>query len=162
MRSVHVTFTIPASDLDEVYETLADFEQYPRLSPAVREVSVVDVDADTLMSRWEVNFRNGILRWVEEDTFDRAGHRIEFRQLDGDIAAFDGSWSCAASGGDVTVAFAARVDLGIPTLADALEPIATRTLIANTVAIVTGLFGASVRVEATLDEPAGAPLGRPA
>jgi ribosome-associated toxin RatA of RatAB toxin-antitoxin module len=154
MRSVHITFTVPARSLDEVYATLADFEQYPRLSPAVREVSVVDVDADTTMSRWEVNFRNGILRWTEEDTFDRAHHRIDFRQLDGDIAAFDGSWSCTNVGDQVTVEFAARVDLGIPSLADALEPIATRTLIANTIAIVTGLFGPTVQVDATGDEPA--------
>ena len=54
--------------------------------------------------------------------------------------------------------FEARVDLSIPSLADALEPIAVRTLVDNTVAIVRGLFGEDVVVEAVTEHPAGAGL----
>jgi ribosome-associated toxin RatA of RatAB toxin-antitoxin module len=155
MRAVRIDFTIPDRPVADVYATIADFARYPTFSPAVRSVSVSPVDTDTTISSWEVNFRNGILRWVEEDLLDPVAHRITFRQLEGDVAAFDGSWAAAADGADTALSFEARVDLGIPTLADALEPIAVRTLVANTVAIVTGLLGETVRVDAVHhDHPA--------
>jgi ribosome-associated toxin RatA of RatAB toxin-antitoxin module len=152
MRSIRLVLTVPSRTVDDVYATIADFARYPQFSEAVRSVSVAAGVAGSVVSSWEVNFRNGILRWVEEDTFDPARHHIEFRQLEGDIAAFDGNWSCVTSGPDVTVTFAARVDLGIPSLADALEPIAVRTLVANTVAIVTGLLGDGVHVHGVDDD----------
>jgi hypothetical protein len=95
-----------------------------------------------------VAFRNGILRWSEQDTFDRAGLRIDFTQLDGDVEEFAGSWVCANVEGGCRVTFDAHIDLGVPTLADVLEPIATRALLDNTTSIVRGLFGSDVTFEA--------------
>jgi ribosome-associated toxin RatA of RatAB toxin-antitoxin module len=125
-----------------VYRTLTDFARYPELSPAVRSVTVTEVDDVTSVSSWEVTFRAGILRWTEQDRFDRAAHTITFAQTEGDIPVFDGSWRCADVPGGSDVVFTARLDLGIPSLADALEPIAVRALVDNTVSIVTGLVGA--------------------
>jgi ribosome-associated toxin RatA of RatAB toxin-antitoxin module len=155
MRTVHRHFIVPARAPADVYATIADFARYPQHSEAVRSVSISAGDDDRSLSSWEVNFRNGIMRWVEEDTFDPATGRIDFRQVEGDMAAFDGAWTCEAHGANVLVTFTARFDLGIPSLASALEPIAVRTLVANTIAIVTGLFGADVRVHST-DEDASA------
>jgi ribosome-associated toxin RatA of RatAB toxin-antitoxin module len=164
MRAVRLVFIAPDRSVTDVYATLADFARYPELSPAVRRVSVSEVDGGTAISTWEVSFRKGILRWTEEDVFDPVAHQIRFRQLEGDVADFEGSWACTAGGSEVKIVFEARVDLGIPSLADALEPIATRTLIANTSAIVTGLLGAAVRLVETDDvaTPVAASIGRPA
>ena len=153
MRSVQLEMTVPDSPPADAYATIADFGRYAEFAPAVRSVTVTDVDDNVTVSRWEVNFRRGILRWVEEDTFDPIGHRIDFRQLEGDIALFEGSWRCAAAdGGGTRVTFEARLDMGIPSLADALEPIAARTLVDNTVAIVSGIFqGRSVLDGVQLD-----------
>jgi ribosome-associated toxin RatA of RatAB toxin-antitoxin module len=139
-----------------VYETLSDFESYPHLSDAVQRVAIREVSKEVTISSWEVSFRAGLLRWTEEDHFDREALRITFRQLEGDVALFDGTWQCvdAASGCDVL--FAARLDMGIPSLADALEPIAVRTLIDNTVAIVTGLVGTTLVVSSEVAAPAAA------
>ena len=79
---------------------------------------------DVTVSQWEVNFRAGILRWREEDRFDRAALSIAFRQLEGDVAIFDGVWRCTDAPDGCEVTFDARLDMGIPSLADALEPIA--------------------------------------
>ena len=108
------------------------------------------------MSRWEVTFRAGLLRWTEEDTFDPDALSITFRQLDGDIAVFDGSWRCSDAAQGSEIVFAARLDMGIPSLADALEPIAVRTMTDNIVAIVRGLVG---RAELVASDNA-APVGR--
>jgi hypothetical protein len=136
-----------------VYETIADFERYPQLSDTVRSVTITEVGANLTVSRWEVNFRAGVLRWTEEDTFDPGALRITFRQIEGDIAIFDGSWECndAAQGSEIV--FSARLDMGIPSLADALEPIAARTLIDNVVSIVRGLVGSAELVASEVAVP---------
>jgi ribosome-associated toxin RatA of RatAB toxin-antitoxin module len=144
MRIVELQVNVPGRTPSDVYATLADFGRYPELSEAVRSVEVTSVTEDSTISRWEVTFRSGILCWTEEDTFDRDALTIDFRQIEGDVALFDGSWQCAAAGenADLTViTFTARLDMGIPSLADALEPIAARALVDNTVSIVEGLFG---------------------
>ena len=136
-----------------MYATLADFEQYPRLCEAVQNVTVTDVSEHRTVSQWEVTFRAGLLRWTEEDAFDPGALTITFRQLDGDIAVFDGSWRCVEAGPGSEVLFSARLDMGIPSLADALEPIAARTLIDNVVSIVCGLFGSAELVASDVAVP---------
>src|SRR5690349_21696068 len=133
MRTVLLRLHVPDKPASDVYRTLADFERYPELSDAVQSVVVTEVSENHAVSRWEVTFRAGLMRWTEEDTFDPAALSITFRQLEGDAAVFDGSWQCidVASGSETM--FSARLDMGIPSLADALEPIAVRTLIDNIV-----------------------------
>ena len=165
MRSVCLRLHVPNQSASDVYATLADFERYPELCAAVRSVAIIERSGSRTVSKWEVTFRAGLLRWTEEDTFDPAALSITFRQLEGDIAVFDGSWQCfdrqgfdrqgfdAAPGSEIV--FAARLDMGIPSLADALEPIAVRTLIDNTVLIVRGLVGSAELVESDVAVPVG-------
>src|SRR5579862_7614297 len=158
MRSVRLRLQVPHKSANDVYTTLADFERYPELSDAVRSVAITEVSDNVTVSTWEVTFRAGLLRWTEEDTFDPEALTITFRQLEGDIAVFDGSWACADATAPATgseIVFSVRLDMGIPSLADALEPIAVRTLIDNTVSIVRGLVGAVEVVAADVAVPAG-------
>jgi ribosome-associated toxin RatA of RatAB toxin-antitoxin module len=149
MRSVQLRMTVLGRGGQDVYHILADFPRYPAFSPAVHRVTVTEIDDTVSRSEWEVAFRAGILKWVEEDTFDRAALRIDFRQLEGDMALFEGSWMCSDTANGTGITFAARFDMGIPTLADALEPIAARTLVDNIVAIVSGLFDGAVSLDDT-------------
>ena len=157
MRIVRLQLHVAERAAADVYEILADFERYPELSDAVQSVAVTAVSDDVTTSQWEVTFRAGLLRWTEEDRFDRQALTIEFRQLEGDVALFDGSWRCTDAPDGCEITFTARLDMGIPSLADALEPIAVRTLIDNTVSIVTGLVGAAeLRTsDVSVAEPAG-------
>jgi hypothetical protein len=147
VRSLVLTADVPELDAGEVYARLADTASYPAHSDAIRSVVVTPVDDDTAVSHWEVNFRGGVLRWSEQDRFDPAGLRIEFSQLAGDVETFDGVWQSVPCGGGTRVVFTAMLDLGIPTLADVLEPIAVSALVENTVSILRGLFGDAVEVE---------------
>jgi len=155
MRTVRLRLYVPHKSASEVYATLADFERYPELCDAVRSVAVTGVSENRTVSRWEVTFRAGLLRWTEEDTFNPAALSIMFRQLDGDIAVFDGSWECADAARGSEIMFCARLDMGIPSLADALEPIAVRTLTDNIVSIVRGLVGSAELVASNVAVPAG-------
>jgi len=155
MRTVRLRLHVPHTSASDVYAALANFERYPILCAAVQHVAVTEVSERVTVSQWEVTFRAGLLRWTEEDTFDPAALTITFRQLDGDIAIFDGSWQCTDAAQGSEVLFDARLDMGIPSLADALEPIAARTLIDNIVSIVHGLVGEAELVESGMTVPAG-------
>ena len=155
MRSVRLRLHVPNQPAGDVYATLADFERYPELSDAVKSVAVTEVSENITVSQWEVTFRAGLLRWTEEDTFDPGALSITFRQLEGDIAHFDGSWKCLDAARGSEIVFSARLDMGIPSLADALEPIAVRTLIDNIVSIVRGLVGRAELVASDVAVPAG-------
>ena len=155
MRTIRLRLHVPHKSASDVYATLADFERYPKLSDAVQSVAVTEVSENRTVSTWEVTFRAGLLRWTEEDTFDPAVLSITFRQLDGDVALFDGSWECADAEQGSEIVFSARLDMGIPSLADALEPIAVRTLIDNIVSIVRGLVGRAELVASDVAVPVG-------
>jgi ribosome-associated toxin RatA of RatAB toxin-antitoxin module len=155
MRTIRLRLHVPHKSASDVYTTLANFELYPTLCDAVQNVVVTKVSGNVTVSQWEVTFRAGLLRWTEEDTFDPGTLTIEFRQLEGDIAVFDGSWQCVEAVPGSEVLFSARLDLGIPSLADALEPIAVRTLIANIISIVRGLFGSAELVASDTEVPVG-------
>ena len=156
MRAVRLRLHVPHKSASDVYATLADFERYPLLCEAVQSVTVTEVSENRTVSSWEVTFRAGLLRWTEEDTLDPGTRSITFRQLEGDIAVFDGSWQCvdnAPSTPGSEIVFSARLDMGIPSLADALEPIAVRALIDNVVSIVCGLFGSAELVASDVAVP---------
>ena len=155
MRTVRLRLHVPHKSASQVYATLADFERYPELCDAVRSVTVTQVSQNLTVSQWEVTFRAGLLRWTEQDTFDPGALSITFRQLQGDIALFDGSWTCSDAAPGSEIVFSARLDMGIPSLADALEPIAARTLTGNIVAIVRGLTGAAELLASDVAVPAG-------
>jgi len=157
MRTVCLRLHVPHKSASDVYATLADFERYPELSDAVQNVAVTEVSENLTVSSWEVTFRAGLLRWTEEDTFDPGTLTFTFRQLEGDIAVFDGSWHCVDATPGSEIVFSARLDMGIPSLADALEPIAARTLIDNIVSIVRGLTGRAELVASDVTVPAGSP-----
>ena len=143
MRTVRLRLHVPRKSASDVYATLADFERYPQLCEAVKNVTVTDVSERLTVSQWEVAFRAGLLRWTEEDILDPSALTITFHQLEGDIAVFDGSWRCVDAAHGSEVLFSATLDMGIPSLADALEPIAARTLTDNIVSIARGLVGSA-------------------
>jgi len=155
MRTVRLRLHVPHKSASDVYAALAGFERYPVLCEAVRDVAVTEVSGNRTVSRWEVTFRAGLLRWTEQDTFDPGALSITFRQLEGDIALFDGSWTCLDAAPGSEIVFSARLDMGIPSLADALEPIAVRTLTDNIVSIVRGLVGSAELVASNVAVPAG-------
>jgi ribosome-associated toxin RatA of RatAB toxin-antitoxin module len=155
MRIVSLTVLVTHRSDGEAFASIADFASYPNHSAAVRSVVVTEAGPSTQHSTWEVAFRNGLLRWTEEDTLSRATGTITFKQIEGDVDQFEGCWEVRPTAdGGAYVRFAARVDMGIPTLADVLEPIASRTLLDNTLAIIHGMFGPAVQLVDQSDDAA--------
>ena len=184
MPSVTLEATVPGADPAAVFTRLADFSAYPRYTAAVRKVTVTGVDDDIVASHWSVNFRNGVLCWSERDRIDLAALTIDFAQVDGDFERFDGTWRVTAQpaadrgdGGahgrvgspgpagpapgatqvlDVRVHFSATFDLGMPSLAAILDPVARQALTESIGLILRGLFGEHIHIaEASATVAAG-------
>lgn len=143
MPSVSVAAAVPGARPDEVFAAVADFAAYAGHTEVVREVMVTETPAG-VESAWWVNFRSGVLAWTERDDIDRDGRRITFEQLDGDFALFTGSWAVDPAGDGAAVLFDATFDLGMPSLAPMIDPIAERALVDTIRAILGGLLGPGI------------------
>ncbi|MEU3567292.1 SRPBCC family protein [Kitasatospora sp. NPDC036755] len=140
-RQVTLEAYVPETDIDTVFARLSDFGRYPEFTDAVREVKVTERADGVVDTEWAVNFRNGVMRWSENEVIDPADRSITFAQTTGDFASFDGAWRVERAGDRVVIRFDAEFDLGMASLAAILDPIAERTLVENLQRILTGLNG---------------------
>jgi ribosome-associated toxin RatA of RatAB toxin-antitoxin module len=139
MGNVNVSVDVEGVSDVTAIDRLSDFGCYPQVTEVVRAVTIRESGGEST-SVWEVNFRKGILKWVERDTFDRDNREISFVQTEGDLKSFSGRWRVVPwPSGGVTVTFEAKFDLGMPSIATIVEPIAERTLIDNTRTIIEQL-----------------------
>ncbi len=151
MRHVEITAGVPCTSAQHAYEVLSDFERYPDLTSAVRSVTIDANDDGTVSTIWEVNFRNGVLRWTEADRLDDRALTIAFDQTDGDFHSFSGEWTVDGQADGCTVRFAASFDLGMPSLGRIIDPIAENALRENITLILSGLFGPDIKIDAHAD-----------
>jgi ribosome-associated toxin RatA of RatAB toxin-antitoxin module len=140
VRFVEIIATVTGGEPAAVFEALSDFERYPQATDAVRQVTVTPYTTSTVASSWEVNFRTGILRWKEQDEFDREARTIRFTQIEGDLEHFSGVWHVDEHDDGCVVRFVAQFDMGIPTLAAMLDPIAEGALRENVSNIIRCLI----------------------
>lgn len=137
---------VPDADSDTVFARISDFERYAEYTEAVREIRIDSDEGGSNTSTWSVNFRGGVLRWREVDHIDPLRRRIDYEQIEGDFEQFDGTWEVAPSGTGARVTFTAAFDLGMPSLAAMLEPVAKRALRENIEAILKGLLGTELEL----------------
>ncbi|WP_031033536.1 aromatase/cyclase [Streptomyces sp. NRRL F-5650] len=139
----------------DVYRRISDFGRYPEYSDVFREVRVEPPLPDgSTVSDWTVEFRGGLMRWRERDTYSPETHSLAFEQLSGDFQTFEGGWRCEPRGEGTLVVFTAAFDLGIPSLAEILDPVAESTVRTNIARVLRGLADAEV-----IDEHAAAARG---
>jgi ribosome-associated toxin RatA of RatAB toxin-antitoxin module len=133
---------------DETFVLLSDFGSYPSYTETVRNSEVERLADDRTRTSWEVNFRNGILKWVEEEHLQPDDGRIEFQAIGGDLERFDGFWQVTPTDEGCTVQLHVEFDSGLGTLSDIVEPIAERTLRENFEVILRALVGGEVELVA--------------
>lgn len=140
MKEVSLTAFVPSQSAETVYKTLSNFSAYPDLCESIRRIDIQPMEHNEALSDWEVDFHSGVLRWQELDVFDPINLIICFRQTTGDIEHFSGSWQISDVEQGASIAFRSRFDIGLPMLADMLDPIAWQALRDNIGGIIHGLF----------------------
>ncbi len=105
-----------------IYELAKDQERFPQFMPDVESVTIVERHPGRVLSRWKTLIEDAPIEWLEEDRFDDAALRIDYRLLEGDLDTFEGSWTFVPDAGGTLVALDVTYDFGVPTLAELIGP----------------------------------------
>lgn len=117
---------------ERVWAAILDVESFPDYMPNVLRAEVVSLSDDGCerVSSWSARLKGSVLEWVENERIDHGRRLIEFTQVDGDLDVFRGTWQVTPGDDDTvtTVRLQAEFEIGIPLLADMLDPVAARAL----------------------------------
>ena len=140
MPEVKIDLEVKAP-IERVWETILDIERYQESMETVRSVRVVEQTDDThRQAAWSVLLKGSVLEWVEEEDLDHEAHTVVFKQISGDLDHFDGRWALdALDPGRTQVVFEVEFEIGIPMLADMLNPVAQRSLQENCTEMLRGI-----------------------
>lgn len=140
MPEVKIDLVIQAP-IERVWETVVDIERYQDSMDTVRFVRIVEDDEKgRRRAAWSVLLKGSILEWEEEEHLDHGEHTVVFKQIRGDLEHFDGHWALEAVGPEQTkVVFEVEFEIGIPMLADMLNPVAQRSLQENCTEMLRGI-----------------------
>lgn len=105
-----------------MYELAKDQERFPQFMPDVETVVVLERHPDRVISRWKTLVEEAPIEWIEEDRFDDANLRIDYRLLEGDLDKFEGGWRFSEREGMTHVKLGVDYDFGVPTLAELIGP----------------------------------------
>jgi ribosome-associated toxin RatA of RatAB toxin-antitoxin module len=131
---------------DDAFRALVDFDRYGGQCELIESVRVGHGPDGVQTSEWRVRFREGIVRWVERDTVDRDERRLDFVLAEGDFATMTGAWEVDGTPGATVVRFHADIDIGMPTLAALLDPLAHDALEDSIVDIIEGLVDRDAQI----------------
>lgn len=131
MPEISLTLEIDAS-AERVWEAVLDIERYPDSMENVRSVRILEEDGNEQRSAWSIVLKGSILEWEERDVIEPEAMTMRFHQLSGDLSSFDGQWQVISRGpGLATASFSVSFEIGIPLLAEMLNPVAARSLEEN-------------------------------
>jgi hypothetical protein len=114
----------------EVWPTLISFERYPEWMEDVILVEVLSRGSDFMVTSWEVLLNGSRFTWTERDILKEPS-LIEFEQIDGDLEVWRGRWELINRGENLWAELRVEFDIGIPSLAEILDPIGKRAIRAN-------------------------------
>lgn len=154
MPFVEATIVVDAAARD-VYELAKDQERFPEFMPDVELVTVLERRGARTVSRWKTLVEEAPIEWIEEDIFDDAARRVDYKLLEGDLETFEGSWTFDERDGATFVCLRVTYDFGVPTLAELIGPTLHRKVQENSAMMLAALKReAETNVAAALTAPA--------
>jgi ribosome-associated toxin RatA of RatAB toxin-antitoxin module len=140
MPTVGVTRAIAAPP-DDAWAVVTDVEAYAECMQSVRSVVITDGQgSDERLTTWSVLLRGSVLQWTEVEKLDHARRVVTFEQTDGDLERFSGYWRVEEIAEDrCVVKLHVDFEIGIPLLAEMLNPIAAAALEENSNSMLNAL-----------------------
>ena len=134
MPTVETEF-LTTAPIDAVWRAVQDVEAFPNYMQNVQSVEVVgNDDGGFRITRWTVLLKGSPLEWTERERVDVATRTLRFEQVDddGDLEVFNGAWHVTSVDDDVvSVKLTVNFEIGIPLLAERLNPVAARAVREN-------------------------------
>jgi ribosome-associated toxin RatA of RatAB toxin-antitoxin module len=132
--------------LETVWAVVLDIERYPALMTSVVDVTIEQWEtATTRRSQWAMIIKGATLVWRDREVIDHDEHTVRFTQVSGDLERFEGAWIVAEKERALTrVQLTISFEIGVPLLADMLNPVAKRALSDNCIEMLEGIDARSV------------------
>jgi ribosome-associated toxin RatA of RatAB toxin-antitoxin module len=127
MHVLHNT-ALGAGTPEAVWKVLLDCESFAGFMEGVHEVTITGEDGDRRTTDWLVELKGSEMEWEQQDVLDHARMRWEFRQIDGDLAHYEGYWQVVEENDGVGVELKVEFDVGLPMLADMIHPAVAKAL----------------------------------
>ncbi|MDQ2816803.1 MAG: aromatase/cyclase [Candidatus Eremiobacteraeota bacterium] len=128
-----------AAPKQTIYELAKDMERYSDFMPDVEYVKVLKRDGNTTLTRWKTLVEEAPIEWTEEDLFDDARTRIDYRLIEGDLDKFEGAWTFEERDGKTHVVLGVDYDFGVPSLAELIGPILHKKVEENSAMMLQAL-----------------------
>ena len=123
-----------------VYELAKEQERFPDFMPDVDSVTIVERGGNRMVTRWKTLVEDAPIEWTEEDRFDDAALRVDYKLIEGDLDTFEGAWTFVAYGANRTVVtLGVEYDFGVPTLAELIGPTLHRKVRENSEMMLAAL-----------------------
>lgn len=138
MPFVESTIVVDAAARD-VYELAKAQERFGEFMPDVESVTILERSPGRVVSRWKTLVEEAPIEWIEEDLFDDAALRVDYRLIEGDLDTFEGSWTFIERDGATHVTLGVEYDFGVPTLAELIGPTLHRKVRENSEMMLAAL-----------------------
>jgi coenzyme Q-binding protein COQ10 len=133
---IKIVIDAPARD---VYELAKQQERFPEFMPDVESVTILERRSDCIVSRWKTLVEEAPIEWTEEDRFDDAALRVDYKLIEGDLDTFEGTWTFETIEGCTNVTLGVEYDFGVPTLAELIGPTLQRKVRENSEMMLAAL-----------------------
>ncbi|HEV7805576.1 MAG TPA: SRPBCC family protein [Solirubrobacteraceae bacterium] len=127
--------------IDAVWAAVLDIERYPELMTNVVAVRIEEWEEPTIRrTEWAMIIKGATLVWRDREWIDHDEHTVNFTQVSGDLERFEGAWEVAKEEPTLThVRLRISFEIGVPLLADMLNPVAKRALYDNCTEMLEGV-----------------------
>lgn len=123
-----------AAPLDRVYALSKNIEAFPEFMPDVQEVEIMEQDGGgRQVSRWVgiVKEFKRTINWTEEDYWDDVTHVCRFKQVEGDFALYQGTWTFCESEAGTTVELELEYEYDVPLIGNLIKGLLLRKMQEN-------------------------------
>ena len=138
MPYVEVSEKIMGVEAKAVYEVIKNMERYPLFMPDLVSVKILSKENNSTITAWKSSVNGMEFTWVEKDYFDDQKMIIDYEQIEGDLKKFAGKWQVVEED-SVVVVLGVDFELGVPVLAEMINPLLKKTICDNCVKMIVGI-----------------------
>lgn len=140
MPTVETTVLIDAP-IEKVYAIAKDNRSFPDFMADVQSLVIVEEAPPKVVSDWVgiVPSFGLKVRWRQEDLWDDAAHRCEFKQLSGDYDKLEGTWDFATEGSGTRFNSVLEYEYRVPGLGPLVAKVVHKIVINNMESVLSAI-----------------------
>ncbi len=121
--------------VDHVYKIARDVESFPQFMSDLKSLTVLERsdDGNRTVTEWTGLIREFkmTVKWTQEDVWDIANHRDEFKMIKGDMTSMSGYWNFTAEGESTTFESVMDYEYDVPLIGPMIKNLIKKKMTDN-------------------------------